>query len=305
MKDPYSILKVPSSASEADIKKAYRTMAKELHPDRHPGDDVIADKFKEVSAAYALLSDKEMRARYDRGEINADGSEKGFGGFGGGGGFGQKGGRRGGGGFGGFGADFDPEEIFSSFFGQGGPGRRTRSQKGSDRIYKLDIDFLDAVQGSKRKVTLENGKTLNVTIPTNVKEGQQIRLKGQGGEGTGGAPAGDALVEVHIKPHKFFKSEGDDIMLDLPISLQEAILGGKVTVPTIHGSVALNIPKGSNSGKTMRLKGKGIQNPKSKTSGDQYVKLMIMIPDNAGDDLEKIIEEWAEDRNDDVRSKLV
>lgn len=173
MKDPYSVLGLSKNASEADIKKAYRTLAKKYHPDTKPGDEQIAEKFKEISAAYALLSNKEMRERYNRGEINADGSEKGFAGHPG----------QGGGGFGGFGDGFDPEEIFSSFFGRGGgrTARKPRPSKGSDTAYKLTIDFIDAIQGTKKKITLENGKVLNVAIPVNVKEGQQIRLKGQGG----------------------------------------------------------------------------------------------------------------------------
>ncbi|MFC7049170.1 DnaJ C-terminal domain-containing protein [Emcibacter nanhaiensis] len=297
MRDPYTVLGLSKGASEADIKKAYRKLAKELHPDANAGDEKIAEKFKEVSAAYALLSNKDMRARYDRGEINADGSEKGFAGAGAGHG-------RAGGGFSPFGDGFDPEEIFASFFGRGGPGARTRVQKGADKLYKVNIDFLDAVKGGKQQLTLDTGKTLNVSIPANVREGQQIRLKGQGGQGIGGAPAGDALVEIHIRPHPYFTQEGNDIHLELPITLPEAVLGGKVTVPTIDGNVSLPIPKGASSGKKLRLKGKGAKDAKSGASGDQYVKLMITLPENPDEDLEKAIEKWSKGKDYDVRGKL-
>ncbi|WP_417319319.1 DnaJ C-terminal domain-containing protein [Emcibacter sp.] len=294
MRDPYTILGLSKGASEADIKKAYRKLAKELHPDANAGNEKIAEKFKEVSAAYALLSNKEMRARYDRGEINADGSEKGFAGAGAGRG----------GGYSPFGDSFDPEEIFASFFGRGGPGARTRVQRGADRVYQVNIDFLDAVKGSKQRITLSSGKTLNVSIPENVRDGQQIRLKGQGDAGVGGGSAGDALVEIHINSHPYFTQEGNNIHLDLPITLQEAVLGGKVTVPTIDGNVSLPIPKGSSSGKKLRLKGKGAKDPKSGTVGDQYVRLMITLPEKPDEALEKAIEKWSKGKDYDVRGKL-
>ncbi|WP_138379176.1 DnaJ C-terminal domain-containing protein [Luteithermobacter gelatinilyticus] len=297
MRDPYSVLGLSKTASDAEIKKAYRKLAKELHPDANPGDEKVAEKFKEVSAAYALLSNKEMRARYDRGEINADGSEKGFARY-------QHAGAETGG-FSPFGDSFDPEEIFSTFFGGGMRGRRgPRPQKGNDRIYRVNIDFLDAVKGSKKRLTLENNKTLNVTIPPNVKEGQQIRLKGQGGPGIAGGPAGDALVEIHITPHPYFTRQGNDIHLDLPITLHEAVLGGKVTVPTIDGSVSLNIPPGTSSGKVLRLKGKGAQDSKTGQKGDQYVKVMIVLPDKIDSELQDAIKKWGKGKNYEVRSKL-
>lgn len=297
MKDPYSVLGIPKSSSDAEIKKSYRTLAKKLHPDINSGDEAITERFKEVSAAYALLSDKEMRPRYDRGEINADGTEKGFAG-------GPQHRHAGAGGFGGFGGDgFDPEEIFSSFFGNRRKAR-PRPARGQDKTYRVKIDFLDAIKGVKRKIALENGKKLNVSIPVNVKEGQQIRLKGQGGAGANGGPAGDAKIEILINAHAFFRIENNDIHLDLPISLPEAILGGKVNVPTIDGKVALSIPAGSSSGKTLRLKAKGAADPKSKNRGDQYVKLHIILPETIDSDLEKKIKKWGEKNAYDVRSKL-
>ncbi len=302
MRDPYSVLGVSKTSTDAELKKTYRTLAKKLHPDINAGDEKIADRFKEVSAAYALLRDKDMRARYDRGEINPDGSEKGFAG----GGFhpGQGGMGRGGMGGGRFGEGFDPEEIFASIFGGGRRQRQTRSQKGQNKSYRLSVDFLDAVKGGKLPLTLGNGKTLNVTIPENVKEGQKIRLKGQGDGGVGGGPAGDAIIEIIIKPHAYFKCESNDIHLDLPITLEEAVTGAKVNIPTIDGTVAMTIPKGSSSGRMMRLKGKGTADTKSKKRGDQYVKLQIMLPPEPDETLEKAIKKWAKSKTQDVRSHM-
>ncbi len=288
MKDPYSVLGVSKSASDAELKKTYRTLAKKLHPDINSGDEKIAERFKEVSAAYALLRDKELRARYDRGEINADGSEKGFAG----GGFHPHGADMGGMGGGRFGDGFDPEEIFASIFGGSRRQRRPRKQRGQDISYRLRIDFLDAVKGGKKPLTLANDKTLNVTIPVNVRDGQKIRLKGQGNPGINGGPAGDALIEIAINQHAFFRREGNDIHLDLPITLKEAVLGEKVNIPTIDGKVAMTIPKGSSSGRTLRLKGKGAMDPKTRKRGDQYVKLQIMLPEKPDEALEKAIKKW-------------
>jgi len=296
MKDPYSVLGVPKSSSDAELKKTYRTLAKKLHPDINSGDEKIAERFKEVSAAYALLRDKELRARYDRGEINPDGSEKGFAG----GGFNP---RSGGMNSGRFGDGFDPEEIFASIFGGGRRPQQPRPRKGQDRAYLLKVDFLDAVKGGKKPLTLANNKSLNVTIPKNVKEGQKIRLKGQGEDGMNGGPAGDAIIEISINKHAFFRCEGNDIHLDLPITLKEAVLGEKVNIPTIDGKVAMTIPKGSSSGRMMRLKGKGAADPKGGTQGDQYVKLQIMLPDEPDEALEKAIKKWAKN-NQNVRPHM-
>jgi len=297
MKDPYKVLGVTKDTSPADLKKTYRKLAMKLHPDQNPGDDKVADKFKEVSAAYALLSDEKMKARYDRGEINPDGSEKGFANYQqhAGGGANPFAGGGAGPGFGAFGAGFDAEDLFSSLFGSGrARTQRTRVKKrGEDKMYKISIDFLDAVSGSKKQIKLESGKTLNVNTPVNVREGQQIRLKGQGNPGVGGGASGDALIEVHIKKHPFFTISGNDIQMELPITIEEAVLGAKVTVPTISGKISLNIPKNSSSGKTMRLKGKGATDAKSKKSGDQLVKLMVMLPSEVDSDLEKSIKKWS------------
>ena len=304
MKDPYKVLGVSKDTSQADLKKKYRQLAMKLHPDQNPGDDKVAEQFKEVSAAYTLLSDEKMKARYDRGEINADGSEKGFFGYqrqhaGGGNPFG--GGGFGGGGGNPFGSGFDAEDLFSSIFGggaaRGGAGAsRARSavkKRGEDKTYTINIDFLDAVLGSKKQIKLENGKTLNIKTPENVKEGQQIRLKGQGRPGVGGGANGDALIEVHIKKHPYFTRNNNDIVMDLPITIEEAIMGGKVTVPTVNGKISLNIPKNSNSGKTMRLKGKGATDPKTKKQGDQLVRLMVMMPSGKNSEHERSVKKWS------------
>jgi DnaJ-class molecular chaperone len=304
MKDPYQVLGVSKNTSAADLKKTYRKLAMKLHPDKNPGDEETADKFKEVSAAYALLSDEKLKERYDRGEINPDGSEKGYAshsqyaGGGAGNPFGS----------GGFGATFDAEDLFANLFGGGRTkrGGAPRQIKGEDQTYKLTVDLLESVHGAKRKVTLANGKTLNINIPENVKEGQNIRLKGQGSLGKNGGSNGDALIEISIKKHPYFTVKDNDIHLELPINIHEAIVGAKVTVPTISGKISLNIPKNSSSGKVMRLKEKGLMDSKTKQKGDQFVKLLIILPKEENASLEKAIVSWAEKNTsaleDNIRS---
>ncbi|MBT5188047.1 MAG: DnaJ domain-containing protein [Kordiimonadaceae bacterium] len=299
MKDPYTVLGVAKNTSQADLKKEYRKLAMKLHPDQNPGNEKVSEKFKEVSAAYALLSDEKMRARYDRGEINPDGSEKGFANYR------QNAGAGGGGGnpfrnSGDFGAGFDAEDLFSSLFGGGRTRPRSQAKKrGADKTYTINIDFIDAVLGSKKQIKLENGKTLNIKTPENVKEGQQIRLKGQGIAGVAGGASGDALIEVHINKHAYYTIKNNDIHMDLPISLAEAVKGTKITIPTLTGKIALKIPKNSSSGKIMRLKEKGAMNIRTKKKGDLLVKLMIMLPAKDDNDLEKHITKWsAKDKSD-------
>lgn len=280
----YHILGVAPSASDDEIRKAYRRLAKTCHPDTNPGDKAAEERFKALSRAYAVLGDPAKRKRYDKGEIDEDGNERGSP-FGPGGPFGAAGGGRrwqhaqhGGPGAGAAGfAGFD--DILSDLFGGGRRGDAW--SRGEDLQLTVTIDFLDAAKGTKRRVALPDGRHLDVAIPAGVEEGQVLRLKGQGIAG------GDALVEVKIRPHPGFTRDGLDIRLDQPLPLPLAITGGKATVPTIDGNVALTIPAWTSSGKTLRLKGRGIK--KGNQRGDQFVRLMIELPETADATLEK----WA------------
>jgi DnaJ-class molecular chaperone len=301
--DLYSVLGVQKTASAGEITKAYRKLAKKLHPDLNPGDTVAEDKFKQISHAYSILKDPEQRGKYDRGEIDASGQERPQ----------QQYYREYAGGPEGAryhsSAGFEDIGAFSDLFGEmfGGAagmrgGRRGGGQfsmRGQDAQYHLDISFLDAVNGTKQRITLPDGGTLDVTIPAGVSEGQVLRLKGKGMPGLGEGPPGDALVEVGVKPHPVFKREGNDIVVDLPISFDEAVLGGKVEVPTIGGRVAATVPAGSNTGQTLRLKGRGV-----KGKGDQLVKLTVMMPDTVDGELKSFAEEWRKTHAYDPRGKL-
>ena len=307
MADLYSQLGVKRDAGEADIKKAYRKLAKELHPDRNKDNPAASARFSKVTQAYDILTDKDKRARYDRGEIDEDGNPKAPFGYGGGGPH-----PGGSGGFGrgpqganfGAGEEVDLTDIFESLFGgaQGRPrgggggfggfggfgGRRAPPQKGADIAYRLPVAFEDAASLKEQRVTLQGGKTVSIKLPKGVEEGTKIRLAGQGQPGAGGN--GDAIVTISIAPHKFFVRDGDNIRLDLPISLAEAVLGAKVKVPTVEGPVMLSIPKGSSSGKVLRLKGRGFT-AKNGERGDQLVTLMVDIPaDDA--ELVRFAESW-------------
>lgn len=306
MADLYSVLGTTRGASDADIKKAYRKLAKELHPDRNKDNPAALERFKQVSAAYAILSDKDQKARYDRGEIDESGNPKGFG-FGGGGyGGGGAGGFGGGGGFEGFsgrqqaggGFEFDASDLFSELFGRGrgraggfGGGPRT-APKGADVAYRLAVPFEAAARLDPQRVTLRNGKTVDLKPPPGFEAGRQVRMAGQGEPGPGGA--GDALVTLEIAPHRYFTRDGDNVRIEMPIRLDEAVLGGKVKVPTVDGPVFLTVPAGTTSGKTFRLKGKGFTRA-DRTRGDQLVTLLIDIPaDDA--ELRAFAERWAGDK---------
>lgn len=291
--DPYATLGLGRTATADDIRRAYRKLAKELHPDVRPGDKAAEERFKRATAAFNLLSDPATKSRFDRGEIDADGNERmAFGGArprqsarasagagaGPGGGFNQD--------------AFDLGDIFSDLFGSGmgggpGAGRGYGRMRGRDIRFTLDIDFLDAVNGAKRRVSLAEGRTLDVAIPAGVESGQVLRLKNQGGPGVQGGPAGDALVELNVRPHPFFRREGQDIHMDLNISLTEAVEGAKVQAPTPSGAVALTIPPGANTGKVLRLKGKGVAG-----QGDQFVRLLVMLPETPDEDLKKFVKKW-------------
>lgn len=286
-KDLYQILGVNKTASEAEIKSAYRKLARKYHPDLNKDDKNAAEKFKEISNAYDIIGNAEKRQKYDNNEIDADGKPTGFGaGFGGfkdGGSYEGNpfaGGFRSGNFNGAQGFDFSSifgSDFFSQFGGGAGAGFNTRStaRKGQDVSYNMRVSFLDAANGVEKQVNL-NGKNINVKIPAGMQSGQTMRLKGLGSAGTNGGENGDVLITVNVEEHPYFKSDNLNILLDLPISLKEAIKGAKITVPTISGKVAVTIPPFSSSGEKLRLKGKGI---KTKTAaGDEIINLQIMLP---------------------------
>ncbi len=299
MADPYAALGVARTATEADIKKAYRKLAKELHPDRNKDNPKATARFSAVTQAYDLLLDKDKRARFDRGEIDGDGNPTSPFGFGGGGG-GNPAGFRPGPGGGGFQADGpDLSDIFENMFsgggnrgggfagGFGGFGRREQP-KGANIAYKLDVPFIDAVTSKAQRVTLADGKTIDLKLPAGLESGAQMRLADKGQPGPGGN--GDGIVTINIQAHRFFERVGDDVRLNLPISLSEAVLGASVRVPTAEGAVMLTVPKGSTSGKTLRLRGRGFHR-KDGSRGDQLVTLMVDLPtDDAA--LSAFVEGW-------------
>jgi DnaJ-class molecular chaperone len=311
--DPYTQLGVARGASEKEIKSAYRKLAKELHPDKNKDNPKATDRFSEVTRAYDLLCDADKRARFDRGEIDVDGNPIGFGGGGFGGGFdrSQRGFGDGSGGFGGgagFGAGaegIDLGDIFGGIFGGGRAGgadpfggQRRAPPRGANVQYRLMVTLPDAATGASQRITLSDGKTIDLKLPAGVEDGTQMRLAGKGEAGPGGA--GDALVTISIAPHAFFKLDGDTIRLDLPITLDEAVTGAKVKVPTVDGSVMLTVAPNSSSGRTLRLKGRGFTR-KDGTRGDQLVTLEILLPE--GDvDLAKRLEGWRDTR--DLRAKF-
>lgn len=286
-KDLYQVLGVSKTATEAEIKSAYRKLARKYHPDLNKDDASAAEKFKEISNAYDIIGNAEKRKKYDNNEIDAEGKPTGFGaGFGGSGGNPFGGGfRASGDGFGGA-EGFDFSSIFDSdFFSQftggaqtgGNPfgGRRNTARKGQDIAYNMRVSFLEAANGVEKQVNL-GGKNVNVKIPAGMQSGQTLRLKGLGYAGTNGGAAGDALITVNVEEHPYFKNDGLNILLDLPISVVEAIKGAKITVPTIRGKVAVTVPPYSSSGEKLRLKGQGM---KSKTAqGDEIINLQIMLP---------------------------
>jgi len=275
-------------------------LAKKLHPDLNPGDKAAEEKFKQVSVAYDLLGDPEKRARFDRGEIDASGQERpreryyrdfhgadaephvysSHGGF----------------------ADFmESEDILRDVFGRGGEGRiRLRGQ---DALYRLPVEFLEALNGATKRITLPDGGTLDVVIPPGTRDKQVLRLRAKGGPGLGGGPPGDALVEIDVEPHRFFTRKGDDIHLDLPISLPEAVLGAKLDVPTPSGPVRMTVPKGANTGTVLRLRGKGAQRS-DKTHGDEYVTLKIVLPQQLDPEIEEFARRWQAGQSQNPRQHL-
>ena len=308
MADPYSTLGVARSASEKDIKSAYRKLAKELHPDRNKDNPKASERFSVVTQAYDLLSDKDKRARFDRGEIDGEGNPAGFG-FGGGpgGGGGQRGFRADGfEGFGGGGAaeGIDLGDIFEGLFGgrggMGGGGQQQRraAPKGANVQYRLNVSLPDAATLATQRITLADGKTIDLKLPAGVEDGTQMRLSGKGEAGPGGN--GDATVLIQLQPHGFYKREGENLRLDLPVTLDEAVNGAKVKVPSPDGAVMLTVAPGSSSGKVLRLKGRGFSR-KDGTRGDQLVTLEVQLPE-ADADLVKRLEGWTDPRQ--LRARL-
>jgi DnaJ-class molecular chaperone len=300
MRDPYDVLGVPKKASEAEIKKAFRTLAKKHHPDTHANDPKAVKRFQEINSAYEILGDKDKRAQFDRGEIDGAGQAKGFdprAGFGGFRGRPPGGPGKGPGGFdfqwsGGSGdsGGFSAEDIFADILGGfGGNKRRNQSKKGVDIQLATTVSLQEAAQGGMRRVVLGDGRQLEVRIPAGVQDGQQIRLRGQGAQGDRGGPPGDALIAIEIAPHPYLEREGRDLKMDLPITLKEATLGAKVPVPTLTGEVNLTVPPHSNSGRVLRLKGKGLPSGGTDPAGDLYIRLVVTLPEAADPKLDAFI----------------
>lgn len=294
MKDPYEILGVQKTDSDATIRSAYRNLAKRFHPDVNPDRPEAAERFKEISAAYDLLGDKDKRARYDRGEIDAEGHEvqperpfyRDFG---------ETGDHRK------YSGNIDPEDledIFARAFGAGAARGRGFSARGADAHYTLPVSFLEAANGSTRRITMPDGRTLDVRIPHGARDGQMLRLKGQGMPGLGGGPTGDALIEIAVTPHPLFRRDGDDIIVELPVTVQEAVLGGVLEVPTIKGKVKLTIPPNSGSGTRLRLRGRGIRD------GHQYVQLHVIVPPGEEPELAAFMKTWTPRHSFNPRADL-
>jgi DnaJ-class molecular chaperone len=290
--DPYVVLGVPRNAGDDDIRRAYRKLAKQLHPDLNPNDRTAAEeRFKKVSAAYEIIGDPEKRKQFDRGEIDASGEpRRGFHRtYAEGGPYARRPGGPG------AGDDFSFGDIFSDLFGS----MRGRGEAGSpfgvrgrDVRYSLDVDFLEAATGAKKRVTLPDGGVLDISVPEGVSDGQVLRLKGKGSVGVRGAEPGDALIEIHVRPHPHFRRVDDDIVLDVPITVDEAVLGAKIEVPTVSGRVQLTLPKATSSGRIFRLKGKGVRNSTTGHTGDQLVSVRIVLPETIDDKLAYFLSEW-------------
>lgn len=303
--DPYKVLGVAKDASQAEIKKAYRKLAKALHPDLHPGDKAKQAQFQAATAANDIIGNADTRKRFDAGEIDASGQERpqrqyyrehaaadpqgrydsaaGYGDF------------------------EDLSDVFSDLFGARGRARTGRTQgfaaRGGDARYHLQVSFMDAAVGGKRAVPLPDGTTIDLNIPAGVRDGQTLRLRGKGQPGVGGGPAGDALVELAVAAHPVFTRDGNDIEVELPIGFDEAVLGAKIDVPTLSGKVSMTIPKGASTGQRLRLKGRGVK-PAKGAAGDQYVRLKVVTPQKPDVEMEAIAQRWRDHVTEDPRAKL-
>jgi DnaJ-class molecular chaperone len=300
MRDPYEILGVAKTATAEEIRTAYRKLAKKLHPDLNPGNKGAEEQFKEVSVANDLLSDPEKRRRYDAGEIDASGAEKAppnaryYRDYAGGPGNPYESQS-------GFADYAQADDLFAELLRRS--AEQARRRPGADLHYELQVDFLDAVNGATQTITLPGGGTLQVAIPAGVEDGQILRLRGKGAPSPGEGEPGDALVQIVVRPHRAFTREGDDILLDLPITVKEAALGGEVRAPTTTGSVMLKIPKRSSTGDMLRLKGKGVKK-RDGGAGDELVKLKVMMPKTPEPELESFLASWTPTSGYDPRKEM-
>jgi DnaJ-class molecular chaperone len=303
MKDPYETLGVARSATDKEIKSAFKKLARKFHPDLHPGDKEAEAKFKAISAANDLLKDKEKRRRFDAGEIDASGAERPqerfYRDFADGPAYTTHAAQDG------FDSNEDLEEFLAkAFAGRGQRSERAFRARGQDVSYVLPVAFVDAASGATRTITLPDGKTLEVMVPEGAEDRQMLRLKGQGMPGYGGGPPGDAYVELHIQPHPFFHRKDDNIHVEIPVTLREAVLGGRIEVPTITQPVTMTVPKGSNSGTKLRLRERGIRNRKSGQRGHQLITLKVVLPAGEEPELVEFLEAWRPKNAQDPRKEM-
>jgi DnaJ-class molecular chaperone len=304
MKDPYEILGVNRSATEKEIKDAFKKLARKFHPDLHPGDKKAESKFKDISAANDFLKDTEKRRRFDAGEIDASGAERPqerfYRDFADGPAYASHAAQDG------FASNEELEEFLKRAFAGG--ARRSQGPlraRGQDVSYALPVVFLDVANGATRTIALPEGRTLQVKIPEGAEDRQMLRLKEQGMPGFGGGPAGDAYVELHVEPHPFFHRKDDNIHVEVPVTLKEAVLGARIEVPTISGSVTVTVPKGSNTGTTLRLRDRGIRNQKSGQRGHQMINLKVILPTTEEPELVKFLETWQPKTLQDPRKEML
>jgi DnaJ-class molecular chaperone len=304
MNDPYEILGLTRTATDREIKDAFKKLARKFHPDLHPGDKEAEAKFKEISGANDLLKDKEKRRRFDAGEIDASGAERPqerfYRDFADGPAYASHAVQDG------FANNEELEEFLAKAFA--GRGRRSQDSfraRGQDVSYVLPVEFLEVANGAARTITLPEGKTLQVTIPEGAEDRQMLRLKDQGLPGFGGGPAGDAYVELQVAPHPFFQRKDDNIHVEIPVTLKEAVLGARLEVPTIGGPVTVTVPKGSNSGTTLRLRERGIRNRKSGQRGHQLITLKVVLPTAEEPELVAFLESWQPKIQQDPRKEML